>query len=136
MNNTYKQGVKHFDFEYQQEIERNILTALLMSDKAYELLYVIWSGAENTTNDLAELFENTFYSEVFTELWDMYKSNEKIDPVTLKNRLSEEVKLSDIMDIMKDSTSHSSDTHTVMINGYALWGMYWEGIRISCTIVD
>ena len=117
-------------FEFKQQIERNILTALMMSPKAYDLLQTIWDGEKNTTETLQDLFDNTFYADVFMEIWDMYKRGEKVDPVNLKDKLYEEVKMSDIMDILKDSTSHSSDPTIVMLNGYALWGMYWNGAEI------
>lgn len=122
------QDLKCFDLAFKQEVERNILTALLMSDRAYEIINVIWNGKENDTGDLMELFDCTFYGDVFCKLWGMYKNGEKIDPVTLKNKFTEDedIKLSHIMDIMRDSSSASADTKDVMMNAYALWGMYWE----------
>ena len=117
-------------FEFKKQIERNILTALMMSPKAYDLLRTIWDGEKNTTETLQELFDNTFYADVFMEIWDMYKRGEKVDPVNLKDKLYEEVEMSDIMDILKDSTPHSSDPTIVMLNGYALWGMFWNGAEI------
>ena len=123
------QDLKCFDFAIKQEVERNILTALLMSNRAYEIIDVIWNGKKNGTEDLRELFDCTFYGDIFCELWKMYKNGEKIDPVTLANKLEDEgVKLSHIMDIMRDSSSVSADTKTVMMNAYALLGMYWEGV--------
>lgn len=128
------QGIKYFDFEFKQQIERNILTALLMSDRAYDVLNKIWNGEKQTVDVLQVLFDNNFYAEAFTELWNMYKKGEKIDPVTLKDKISneyDEVTLSDIMNIMRDSNSQSADVRTVMFNGYALLGMYWEGEEIG-----
>ena len=51
------QDLKCFDFAFKQEVERNILTALLMSDRAYEIINTIWNGKENDTGDLMELFD-------------------------------------------------------------------------------
>ena len=88
---------------HDDDAERAVLTSMLMSSKAIqEVQEVIKAGDE---------FYNKVYGTIFETITEMENSGQKVDPVTLKDKLSEKglpsevASLSFIMEIMKDSSS-------------------------------
>ena len=91
---------------HDDDAERAVLTSMLMSSKAIqEVQEVIKAGDE---------FYNKVYGTIFETITEMENSGQKVDPVTLKDKLSEKglpsevASLSFIMEIMKDSSSSTS----------------------------
>ena len=99
--NVIKKIMPHDD-----DAERAVLTSMLMSSKAIaEVQEIIKAGDE-------------FYNRVFGYIYDciveMENNGQKVDPVTLKDKLGENEKTANvanlpfIMDIMKDSATSTS----------------------------
>ena len=91
---------------HDDDAERAVLTSMLMSSKAIQEVQEIIKGGDE--------FYNKVYGTIFETITDMENSGQKVDPVTLKDRLgekglpSEVASLSFIMEIMKDSSSSTS----------------------------
>ena len=99
--NVIKKIMPHDD-----DAERAVLTSMLMSSKAIaEAQEVIKSGDE---------FYNRVFGIIYSTIAEMENNGDKVDPVTLKDKLGEKdlpgdvASLSYIMDIMKDSSSSTS----------------------------
>ena len=66
---------------HDDDAERAVLTSMLMSSKAIqEVQEVIKAGDE---------FYNKVYGTIFETIIEMENSGQKVDPVTLKDKLSE-----------------------------------------------
>jgi replicative DNA helicase len=91
---------------HDDDAERAVLTSMLMSSKAIQEVQEIIKGGDE--------FYNKVYGTIFETITDMENSGQKVDPVTLKDKLgekglpSEVASLSFIMEIMKDSSSSTS----------------------------
>jgi len=99
--NVIKKIMPHDD-----DAERAVLTSMLMSSRAIsEVQEIIKAGDE---------FYNRVYGIIYDTIVEMENGGQKVDPVTLKDKLGEKDLPSDvaslafIMDIMKDSTSSTS----------------------------
>ncbi|MCR4792891.1 MAG: replicative DNA helicase [Lachnospiraceae bacterium] len=91
---------------HDDDAERAVLTSMLMSSKAIQEVQEVIKGGDE--------FFNKVYGIIFDTIIDMENSGKKVDPVTLKDKLSEKelssevASLSFIMEIMKDSSSSTS----------------------------
>ncbi len=99
---------------HDDDAERAVLTSMLMSSRAIqEVQEVIKAGDE---------FYNKIYGIIFDTIIDMENSGQKVDPVTLKDKLgekevpSEVASLQFIVEIMKDSSSSTSANVTYYAN--------------------
>ena len=103
--NVIKKIMPHDD-----DAERAVLTSMLMSSKAIsEVQEIIKAGDE---------FYNRIFGSVYDIIVEMENNGQKVDPVTLKDKLGENEKtanvanLAFIMDIMKDSATSTSANAT------------------------
>ena len=99
--NVIKKIMPHDD-----DAERAVLTSMLMSSKAIsEVQEIIKAGDE---------FYNRIFGSIYDIIVEMENNGQKVDPVTLKDKLGENEKtanvanLAFIMDIMKDSATSTS----------------------------
>ena len=99
--NVIKKIMPHDD-----DAERAVLTSMLMSSKAIaEVQEIIKAGDE---------FYNRVFGYIYDTIVEMENSGQKVDPVTLKDKLGENEKTANvanlpfIMDIMKDSATSTS----------------------------
>ncbi len=100
---------------HDDDAERAVLTSMLLSSKAIaEVQEIIRSGDE---------FYNKIFGLIFDTIIEMENNGQKVDPVTLKDKLGEKklgkeklpenvTSMSFIMDIVKDSTSSTSANAT------------------------
>jgi replicative DNA helicase len=66
---------------HDDDAERAVLTSMLMSSKAIQEVQEIIKGGDE--------FYNKVYGTIFETITDMENSGQKVDPVTLKDRLGE-----------------------------------------------
>ena len=95
---------------HDDDAERAVLTSMLMSSKAIaEVEEIVRTGEE---------FYNRIYGVIFDTIIEMENNGQKVDAVTLKDKLGEKnlpenvANLSFIMEIVKDSASSTSANAT------------------------
>ena len=104
---SYNENVIKKIMPHDDDAERAVLTSMLLSSKAIvDVQEIVKSGDE---------FYNRYYGIIFDTICDMENSGLKVDPVTLKDKLSEKKDIpaeigsvSFIMEIMKDSKTSTS----------------------------